>query len=312
MSRRAGPGLGETLISVQRDSYANALPGDWLLIVMAGPHVGQIFPLIRSKPITVIGRGDDVDVQILDGEVSRRHAAIRFDAERQTFLVSDLRSRNGTRVNKDSCESERPLALGDKIKLGTHNVLRASSGVEAEAIYAQRMYDAVLRDALTSVFNRRYFDERIDNETAFAKRHGEALSLLILDIDHFKAVNDTFGHQTGDAMLQHFAQIVQEQVRVEDVVARYGGEEFAVICRLTDEVHAAILGERLRAATESSPLPHADGPLAVTVSIGIAGLPSADIATASKLIACADSALYAAKHGGRNRVTLYGSLPPAR
>ncbi len=171
MSRRSRPELSETLVSLQKSAVTGATSADWLLIVMSGPHVGRIYPLGRTKPVVVIGRGDGLDIQILDGEISRKHAAIRFDAQRNEFLVSDLKSRNGTHVNDASCDVERPIHVGDKIRLGTHNVLRVSSGGEAEAVYAQRMYEAVLRDALTGAFNRRYLDERLESEVAFAKRH---------------------------------------------------------------------------------------------------------------------------------------------
>jgi diguanylate cyclase (GGDEF)-like protein len=302
--------MNETLTAAERrsDGPESSLAREWMLIAMSGDNVGKIYTISKQKPLIILGRGDNVDVQILDGEISRRHAAIRYDAKSDTFLIADLNSRNGTHVNGKSCESEQSITVGDKIRLGNHAVLRVSNGAETEAAYAKQMYQAVLRDGLTQAFNRRYLDERLESELAFGKRHGEPVSLLLLDIDHFKRVNDTHGHQAGDAVLVHFCGIVQAQVRTEDVVARYGGEEFAVVCRQIDEERAAILGERLRVAIERAPLVLPDKQIPVTVSIGIACAPRPGVETVAQLVERTDEALYEAKRQGRNRVVLSSHL----
>ncbi len=286
----------------------SALVREWMLIAMSGASVGRIYSLSRQRPNTVVGRDDAADVVIVDAEISRRHAAIRYDPETGTFHLSDLQSRNGTWLNGERVGHEMRLAVGDKIRLGSAAVLRVSHAAETEASYAKQMYQAVLRDALTGAYNRRYLDERLATESAFCRRHREPLALLLLDLDHFKAVNDTYGHPAGDAALVQVCGVFQKMVRTEDVVGRYGGEEFAVVCRLTDEERAAVLAERLRAAVENTRIALPSGAIALTVSVGIAGIPRDGIDTVAKLVDAADDALYQAKRHGRNRVCLKSRL----
>ncbi len=290
--------LTRTLIAT---STSPETPDDQvLLIVMSGNQVGQIYPLQQGKVFTVIGRDDDVDIQVVDGDISRRHAAIGYDVSKDQFTVADLKSRNGTRVNGQATKGEVTLEIGDKIELGNTTVMRVSRASEAEAKYARKMYQAVLRDGLTGIFNRRYLDDRLESELAYAKRHQAALTLLLADLDHFKRVNDDFGHRAGDQVLRDFAQLLASHVRTEDVVARYGGEEFAVVCRGTDEKQAAVLAERLRSAVEKETFLHDAQQIPVTVSIGIAGTREQGEYDREGLVEAADRALYAAKSAGRN------------
>lgn len=171
------------------------------------------------------------------------------------------------------------------------------------------------RDGLTGLYNHRTFYEMLEDELARAQRFNRPVSLLLLDIDHFKRVNDTYGHLAGDAVLRGLSELLSRQARVIDRVCRYGGEEIAVMLPETDIATAAEIAERLRAAVEAQPFDVAAGaPLRITVSIGAASFPvHADNAQA--LVAAVDAALYAAKEGGRNRSirheTATGS-PPAR
>src|SRR5262249_35916141 len=126
-------------------------------------------------------------------------------------------------------------------------------------------------------------------------------------IDHFKKVNDTYGHQAGDLVLSEISTLLTAALRAEDVFARYGGEEFAVICRGTDVTQAQIVGERMRTACENYPFVHEGTPIPVTISVGIAALPDPAVKDATDLVARADKALYQSKHGGRNRVTIHQS-----
>jgi diguanylate cyclase (GGDEF)-like protein len=181
-------------------------------------------------------------------------------------------------------------------------ILKFSYDDELEARYAQRMYDAALRDGLTGAFNRRYFDERLRAEVAFSQRHGASASLLLIDLDHFKRVNDTHGHLAGDQILTEFAQLVGRIIRAEDVLARYGGEEFGIVCRNTDLAQAAILAERVRHAAAKRIYRIEDRAIQVTVSLGVAAVPDAQIRSAEQLVDAADAALYQAKAQGRNCV----------
>jgi len=163
-----------------------------------------------------------------------------------------------------------------------------------------------LTDPGTGLYNRRYLDRRLEEEFARARRHALPLSLLVVDIDHFKRINDGYGHQAGDLVLAELARAILEMVRVADVAARYGGEEFVVIAPGTPAPMGAALAERLRRAIESREIlvPGEGGArqrIPVTASIGVAALASG-LDDARSLLAEADKALYRAKAQGRNRV----------
>lgn len=159
-----------------------------------------------------------------------------------------------------------------------------------------------ITDGLTKVYNHRYFQEQLTREFSRCSRHRTSLSLIMMDIDHFKRFNDTYGHQQGDIVLRELARVFQQQLRGCDVLARYGGEEFAVIMPETDAAVAARVAERLRAAVESYGISGQDDELKVTISMGVATVPRGDIATAAELVTAADQALYRAKENGRNRI----------
>ena len=166
-------------------------------------------------------------------------------------------------------------------------------------------------DGLTGLANRRAFDARLDEECRRAQRTGGLVSLLMIDIDHFKIFNDTFGHQGGDDCLKQMARVIGgELLRRGDVAARYGGEEFAVIMPATPSHGAAVVAERLRDAVEALAINHPSSPSGlVTLSVGTATASAADAYPAA-LVASADAALYAAKRDGRNRVVC-GERPGA-
>ncbi len=277
------------------------------LVVMAGANVGRVFLLGLEG--NLLGRDDFADVPIVDGGISRRHAMVAWNTEHSAFEVSDLGSRNGTMVNGEKVTAPRLLVRGDKIEIGIHTILRVSFSDEPETKYAHQMYKAVLRDGLTGVFNRRYFDERMTSEIAFAQRHSKSLSLLMADIDHFKKINDTYDHPGGDAVLRQFARLVGQLIRSEDVFARYGGEEFVVICRETEQDQAAILAERIRQTVANHRFNYQETRIQVTISLGVACLGDRGVEDAATLVTAADKALYQAKEQGRNRVVRYTSQP---
>ena len=156
-------------------------------------------------------------------------------------------------------------------------------------------------DGLTRLFNRRHFDKALESEIARSERHGLPLCLIMADVDHFKRINDTYGHAVGDEVLCHVAEVLQSAARRSDLIARYGGEEFAVILTSTPGDHAEIVADRIRSALEQRPVAFADGHmLRVTISAGYGVLQPDD--TPKSLIERADAALYRAKEAGRNRV----------
>jgi two-component system cell cycle response regulator len=273
------------------------------LIVLAGSTVGEMFKLPAGE--AVIGRGKRSEIELFDEGVSRAHARIRSAGDQ--VWVEDLGSRNGTFVNGEKVDQKMQLADGDKIQVGRTTILKFTYHDSLEESFQKQMYESALRDGLTKVFNKRYFTERLNSELRFATRHRAALALLILDLDHFKRINDTYGHVAGDRVLFTVAAALQKSMRNEDVVARYGGEEFAVILRATPVEHVVRTAERLRKQIEALEIvpEEAEGPrepIHVTVSIGIATYPEIDVKTPPELIERADQALYKAKHSGRNRV----------
>ncbi|HYC91142.1 MAG TPA: GGDEF domain-containing protein [Thermoanaerobaculia bacterium] len=165
------------------------------------------------------------------------------------------------------------------------------------------------RDSLTGLYNRGFVLEKIDSELNRAMRHGSPVSLLMLDLDHFKRINDTFGHTGGDQVLQGIGRLLRDSCRVYDVPGRYGGEEFCIVLPETKTGNTTVVAERIRQRLASSELPCGDGSVAVTASIGIAGMDSPDMGVLSpaELIERADRALYAAKNRGRNRVEMWSS-----
>jgi diguanylate cyclase (GGDEF)-like protein len=269
------------------------------LVVLGGHNVGQVHNLDRTD--TLIGRDERADIQIMDAGISRRHALIVRTSD-GAYEIRDMGSRNGTFANNHRVDGSRTLEDGDKIQLGAMSVLRFAYADEAESDYAQKMYEKAHRDGLTGVFNRRYFEDRLSAEFAHAARHNRPLALLMMDLDHFKKVNDTHGHPVGDTVLKEFADLLQRTTRGEDAVIRYGGEEFAILCRHTDMMKASILGERIRHEVSAAVFA-SDGPkLQITVSIGIAAAPDPSITSADTMVQAADEALYKAKQRGRNCV----------
>ncbi|HEY2322507.1 MAG TPA: GGDEF domain-containing protein [Thermoanaerobaculia bacterium] len=164
------------------------------------------------------------------------------------------------------------------------------------------------RDTLTGLYNRWYVIEKIDSEINRALRHGSPMALLMLDIDHFKSVNDTYGHTVGDQVLQLVGKTLKDSCRVYDVPGRYGGEEFCVVLPETRVANTGVVAERIRQRLSTTPMIVGDEALSVTASFGIAGIdctPEEGILSPAALIDRADRALYSAKHNGRNRVELW-------
>jgi len=266
------------------------------LIVLSGPNVGQMFPI--EGDACVVGRGEHADIRLDDESISRRHSRIVVGAH--DVRIEDLGSANGTLVN-GARVAVAVLKDGDKIQLGETTILKFTYHDQLEETFQRKMLDAALRDPLTRVFNKKYLLDRLTVELAFARRHQTPLAVLMIDIDHFKQVNDTWGHLAGDRVLASLAVTLQPILRTEDLLARYGGEEFAIVCRGIATAAAAVLAERVRATVERAGFAWETHAIPVTISIGVAAFPSVP---ADDLLRAADEALYQAKHSGRNRVVV--------
>jgi diguanylate cyclase (GGDEF)-like protein len=251
--------------------------------------------------MVTLGRAAECNASFDDQSLSREHARVMLVND--VWIIRDAGSRNGTFVNDVRIEKAVAMRDGDRIQLGSDTVLRFSLVTEREEEDLKRVYAAASLDGLTGVLNRKALDERLDAELAYAVRHDTPLSVIILDVDHFKRVNDTHGHPAGDAVLRSIASCIAQSLRAEDAVGRYGGEEFVIVARGLEAEHAVQLADRTRHFVEQTPTQLPEGPIYVTASAGVAALSCCGEArdTAS-LVAIADRRLYEAKQSGRNRV----------
>jgi len=261
---------------------------------------GAVALYILGPAAVPIGRDAKNAIEVVDAGVSSFHAQIVY--ENGEHVLEDLWSTNGTYVNGERV-TRRPLVDGDRIAIGRSAHLTIRHQDEVELAAAKKLHDSAVRDPLTGLFNRRHFQERLMSEWAFAVRHKSPLTIVMLDIDHFKRINDSFGHLGGDEVLRTVGATLAAQVRAEDVAARYGGEEFAIVARSIDLENGRLFAERLRRVIETVGVPFRSDPIRVTVSAGVATVTrDSPLASPPALIEAADAALYEAKRSGRNRV----------
>ncbi|MFH0900217.1 MAG: GGDEF domain-containing protein [Pseudomonadota bacterium] len=265
------------------------------LVVIYGMDLGRKFSL--DVPTIILGRSSKAEIQIDQESVSRNHAKILNTGK--NIVLRDLGSTNGTYVN-DELIDEWILRDGDFIKIG-RTIFKFLSGNNIENAYHEEIYRLTTVDGLTQVFNKRYFLETLEREISRAHRYHRALSLIMLDIDHFKNINDTFGHLAGDAVLKQLASAVKARVRREDILARYGGEEFSIVLPEVDHASAVQTAEKIRALVEKMPFKFESTVIPVTVSLGVGTL-EGELNDPSEFIRQADEKLYEAKAKGRNCV----------
>lgn len=280
------------------ESADPGLRASYLLVLSSsGTHaVGRMFALDGHE--AVLGRSPEADIIIDEEGVSRRHARILIEGA--DTILTDLGSTNGTFVNGNRAE-RAVLQEGDKVQIGS-TLFKYTLQDALDEKFQRRLYDSAVRDPLTDIYNRRYFMDRFESEFAHCSRHERPLSVAVFDLDHFKNVNDTYGHGAGDAVLVGVVREAVELIRAGDVVARLGGEEFGVMLRDTPIIGGKRFGERLRAAIEAVEIPWENTVIRVTASVGVAGFDGKTPADANELLRIADECLYEAKRGGRNRV----------
>jgi len=265
------------------------------LVLLIGPEIGKRYGLPKGK--LLVGRDVTSSIMLRESSVSRRHAEIAVGKERT--VVRDLGSTNGTYVN-DRLITSATIHDGDIVKFG-RVIFKYLSGANIENAYHQEIYRLTTTDPMTQVYNRRYFMEALAREISRARRYGHPLSLLMIDLDRFKQVNDTHGHLAGDHVLKMVGRSLQRSLRHEDILARYGGEEFATILPETSQERALQVAERLRRAGAKRAYSFDGFPIPVTISIGVAELAEEDEEFGRTLLQSADRCLLEAKEQGRNR-----------
>ncbi|MDE2370261.1 MAG: diguanylate cyclase [Burkholderiales bacterium] len=277
-------------------------PRDACVIVYSGADIGRRYAI--EGPCMVIGRTHEADARLDSPGISRRHAELRQHGEQ--VLLRDLGSANGTFLNEVRLEAAAALKDGDLIRVGDV-ILKFYGRHSLDALLHDRIYRMATVDEGTGVHTKKYLLDALQREIDLARRIGRPLAVMELDLDHFKSVNDRYGHNAGDEVLRLAAAAVKDTVRGTDVVGRVGGEEFAVVLPATELRAAVDLAERVRVAVAAREhefkVPGEDRVETrhQTVSIGVARW-SAEMTQARELLGAADAMLYAAKHGGRDRV----------
>ena len=296
------------------------------LVSLRGELLAVPIPLDRDE--VTLGRALEADVRINDTRASRLHA--RIIVERSAgpgsvrCIIRDLASTNGTLINGQPL-TEAVLSEGDKISIGDQ-LFRFDMLDEIDREFQQQIHRLISHDELTGLLTSKSFFSELRREAAKAEVKSHPFCVLMMDVDHFKQVNDTYGHLVGSQTLEEIGGVIKRALRAGDVAARFGGEEFAAFLLDADYAQGLVAAERVRSAVQNyefsaarrdSPAP--TGTLRITISIGIASFPD-DAKDPIELIELADSALYRAKRGGRNRISAYrhsiavteGKLPPRR
>jgi diguanylate cyclase (GGDEF)-like protein len=272
------------------------------LIQYNGANLGKRIQLNEQR--IVVGRTPEAHLFINEASVSRQHAAISSNVA--GFEIEDLGSSNGTFVNDTKVAGKVLLKDGDMIRLGTI-LFRFFATDNAESIMADKIYRMATIDAGTDIFNKKYLLDALESEMKFARQYKRPLSIIYYDLDHFKKVNDTLGHNGGDVVLRETAAICKAAIRKNDVIGRYGGEEFVIILPDTDQRTAAELAERLRVAVENHVFKiEVDSKVVAhrqTMSMGVSQM-TPDMQTIELFLESADKKLYHSKQTGRNKVTV--------
>jgi diguanylate cyclase (GGDEF)-like protein len=296
------------------------------LVSLRGELMAVPIPLERDR--VTIGRALEADVRLNDSRASRLHACIESEVDRNShqriYKIADLRSTNGTLVNGELI-TEALLSDGDKIVIGDH-LFRFDMLDEIDREFQQQIHRLIAHDELTGLLTSKSFFSELRREAARAEADSRPFCVLMMDLDHFKEVNDTYGHLVGSKTLEEIGKVIKEALRAGDVASRFGGEEFAAFLLDANYAQALVAAERVRFAVAEHEFsaarldsPGVDRTHHITISIGVAAFPD-DAKDPIELVELADSALYRAKRSGRNCICAYRpslaatekALPPRR
>ena len=272
-----------------------------LLLIALGEFLALSYIIVRPVSVIADALAKGVDQ---DGNITRDiPISSRDEFGKLAALFNDMRSQL----------NEANLRLQSKIELADSRLQENNQQLRQQATELQSLNEELRRltitDPMTGLHNRRHFDAIMETDLALSRRHNEVSSIIIIDLDHFKNINDTFGHKTGDRVLIHVANILKSNLRKTDTICRIGGEEFAVISRRAGIEDAMTVGEKLRKAVEMNPLQAGKNCISLTISIGISSLSSTKQNTQpDDIFRKADTALYFSKEHGRNRVTHYDAI----
>jgi diguanylate cyclase (GGDEF)-like protein len=291
------------------------------LVFLRGELLAAPIPLERDE--VTLGRALEADVRVNDARASRMHARITIEKDPQTgaprYRINDLGSTNGTLVNGHPV-TEAYLQDGDKLTIG-EQLLRFDLLDDIDREFQRHIHRLLVHDDLTGLLTGKSFFSELRREAARAESENRPFCVLMMDLDHFKDVNDTYGHLVGSQTLETVGAVVTRALRAGDVAARFGGEEFAAFLLNADCAQGLVAAERVRAAIEAEPFAatrrgtqnisgEAERTFHITISIGVATFPD-DARDPIELIELADTALYRAKHSGRNRVSAYCVTQPS-
>ncbi len=277
------------------------------LVVLGGGIPGA---MIRLSPGgTRLGRAADNTVQLPDPSISRYHAFLGADEEGMVRL-NDMGSTNGTFLNGRRLPENTPVRVadGDRLQFGATVVVKFIRPDPCEEQFQREMFERTVRDPLTGLFNRAYFLAQFGPLADRSGLKGLGMAVLMLDIDHFKRINDAHGHDVGDQVLREVAAVLRQATRSDDLVARHGGEEFVVALPVAAPDQATERAERVRLALAERRILAGGVPLRVTASLGLAYTPAGRPRSIAALISTADQGLYQAKNSGRDRTVFSHDL----
>jgi two-component system, cell cycle response regulator len=299
---------GSSTVRTDRDmsGYSAFIP---TLTFLSGPALGKEIPLVHRE--LTLGRGEDCDIIIPDSSVSRKHLRIscrevvKGENTSMTVVIRDLNSKNGTLVNYEVVQ-KKSLKPGDKIIIG-QVILKYDCRDFAEQNFYEEIYRLATVDQLTSLLNKATITRTLFEELASSLRDCRWVSIILMDIDQFKSINDVHGHLMGDRILQVVSRIIESCVRRRDKVGRFGGDEFLIVLPETTPKGAHRLAERIRSNVQKMAGAKLSLPTDITTSLGAASCVATD-ADRDSLLEHADRALYRAKSLGRNRAELWREI----